>query len=181
LEYNNPDIAKIVGQTERTIKNWTDLGYVVPDIRPSKGRGVERIFSEINLIQFQMIVILSKDCKTDFNRIGSLMRLLREKEIFNLPVDFYNDSAWGRKRDILTYWIRRPGHSRGGHCFVRYTSAGDIVRDENLAYSQSKDPKGILQIWMRLVDHLDGVAPTIEFLLPGKVKEKARKRLGQRE
>ncbi len=56
-EYSKKDIAKLLKLPHRTITYWTDYGLVVPDIVPSIGRGVPRVYSERNLLEFVMIYI----------------------------------------------------------------------------------------------------------------------------
>ena len=58
-KYTKLDIAKIIKKPVRTITYWTDFGLIIPDIQPSQGRGIERIYSENNLIEFHAIKYLS--------------------------------------------------------------------------------------------------------------------------
>ena len=116
-EYSKRDIAKILGRSHRNITYWTDFGLVIPDVQPSQGRGVPRIYSARNLIEFAMIDIMLKQTKTSLDSIQYILKNLREgrfldwkkqKEILGWgePLkfpDFYDTADWGRynKKDVL--------------------------------------------------------------------------------
>ena len=50
--YLKRDIAKKLGKTPKTIQTWTDIGLVNPDLIPSQGKGISRVYSSLNLLQF---------------------------------------------------------------------------------------------------------------------------------
>ena len=39
MEYTKSDVANVLKKRPRTIKYWTDIGLVIPDIEPSQERG----------------------------------------------------------------------------------------------------------------------------------------------
>jgi DNA-binding transcriptional MerR regulator len=50
--YLKRDIAKHLGKSPKVIQTWTDMGLVNPDLIPSQGRGISRVYSSLNLLQF---------------------------------------------------------------------------------------------------------------------------------
>ncbi len=118
-EYSKRDIAKILGRSHRNITYWTDFGLVIPDIQPSQGRGVPRIYSARNLIEFAMIDIMLKQTKTSLDSIHNILKNLREgryldwkkqKEILGWgePIkfpDFYDNAGWGAKKDVVYFFF----------------------------------------------------------------------------
>lgn len=50
--YLKRDIAKKLGKSPKVIQTWTDMGLVNPDVIPSQGRGISRVYSSLNLLQF---------------------------------------------------------------------------------------------------------------------------------
>ena len=114
-EYSKRDIAKILGRSHRNITYWTDFGLVIPDVQPSQGRGVPRIYSARNLIEFAMIDIMLKQTKTSLDSIHNILKNLRkgryldwkkQKEILGWgePIkfpDFYDNVDWGAKKDVV--------------------------------------------------------------------------------
>ena len=80
-EYSKRDIAGILGRSHRNITYWTDFGLVIPDIQPSQGRGVARIYSERNLIEFGMIDIMNKDFGVNLDTIRDILQVLRDGKI----------------------------------------------------------------------------------------------------
>jgi hypothetical protein len=114
-EYSKRDIAKIIGRTHRNITYWTDFGLVIPDVQPSQGRGISRIYSDRNLIEFAMIDIMVKVMKVSLDTIQYIFKNLRagfyiewEKQKKTLgwgkPIkfpDFFDNHEWGPKKDLL--------------------------------------------------------------------------------
>jgi DNA-binding transcriptional MerR regulator len=123
-EYSKRDIAKILGRSHRNITYWTDFGLVIPDVQPSQGRGVPRIYSERNLIEFGMIDILVKDFGVSLDSIQHILKVLREGEykqymgkfgfpskeekekgIYKFKVqafrDFYKNPDWGHEKELI--------------------------------------------------------------------------------
>jgi DNA-binding transcriptional MerR regulator len=114
-QYSKRDIAKILGRSHRNITYWTDFGLVIPDIQPSQGRGIARIYSDRNLIEFAMIDIMVKVMKVSLDTIQYILKNLRagfciewEKQIAISgraePIkfhDFFINQDWGTKKDLL--------------------------------------------------------------------------------
>ena len=92
------DIANFVGRPIRTIQYWTDLGLVIPDIAPSRGKGKSRIYSPRNLLEFAMIDVMSNNLKIALETIKYVLECLRESEDFD---DFYNNPAYGNTRELI--------------------------------------------------------------------------------
>jgi DNA-binding transcriptional MerR regulator len=114
-KYSKRDIAKILGRSHRNITYWTDFGLVIPDVQPSQGRGVPRVYSVRNLVEFAMIDIMLKQTKTSLDSIQYILKNLREgrfidwerqKKIvgWGKPVkftDFYGNKDWGSRKDVV--------------------------------------------------------------------------------
>ena len=90
-EYSKRDIAKILGRSHRNITYWTDFGLVIPDVQPSQGRGIARIYSDRNLIEFAMIDIMVKIMKVSLDNIQYIFN--------NLRAGFY--IGWEEQKKIL--------------------------------------------------------------------------------
>ena len=76
-EYTKRDIAKILELSVRKVTFWTDFGLVIPDIKPSRGKGRARLYSERNLIEFAMIDILINQVKISLNNVRYIFESLR--------------------------------------------------------------------------------------------------------
>jgi DNA-binding transcriptional MerR regulator len=114
-EYSKRDIAKIIGRTHRNITYWTDFGLVIPDVQASQGRGISRIYSDRNLIEFAMIDIMVKVMKVSLDTIQYIFKNLRagfyieweeQKKVlgWGKPIkfpDFFDNQDWGPKKDLL--------------------------------------------------------------------------------
>ncbi|MEJ2286762.1 MAG: hypothetical protein P8X85_24595, partial [Desulfobacterales bacterium] len=77
-EYFKRDIAAKLGRSHRNITYWTDLGIVLPDVQASQGRGIARIYSERNLIEFGMIDIMVIDYGISLDSIRYILKILRD-------------------------------------------------------------------------------------------------------
>lgn len=113
-EYLKRDIARILRKRPGTIEFYTTSGLVVPDIEPSQGKGVPRVFSGRNLMEFGMIAIMSKmgiplstiKCVLDILRKGEWDPLQEgyepdtdiEKASFK---DFYTSDEWGSEKELF--------------------------------------------------------------------------------
>ena len=117
-EYSKRDIAKIINRSHRNITYWTDFGLVVPDIQPSSGRGIARVYSERNLIEFGMLDIMVKDYGISLDSIRYILKILRDGSFekgFDVSSglilkmefkttdisDFYENGEWGSEKDLL--------------------------------------------------------------------------------
>jgi DNA-binding transcriptional MerR regulator len=113
-EYSKRDIASKLGRSHRNITYWTDFGLVIPDVRPSQGRGIARIYSERNLIEFGMIDIMVKDYGISLDSIQYILRKLRDGSLTKISgmrpkmktdlmffEDFYTNRIWGEEKDLM--------------------------------------------------------------------------------
>lgn len=124
-EYSKRDIAKILGKSHRNITYWTDFGLVIPDIQPSQGRGIARIYSGRNLIEFGMIEIMLNQYGISLDNIRYILKVLREGDYQRMtgfpsmeaaergdasdvnwsPLqefrDFYESTQWGESIELL--------------------------------------------------------------------------------
>jgi DNA-binding transcriptional MerR regulator len=110
-EYSKRDIANKLGRSHRNITYWTDFGLVIPDIQPSQGRGIARIYSDRNLIEFAMIDIMVKVMKVSLDTIQYIFNNLRagfnidsEKHGWGEPIkfsDFFVNEDCGARKDLL--------------------------------------------------------------------------------
>ena len=48
------ELAGLIGRPLRTIQFWTDIGLVIPEILPSRGKGKPRIYSPKNQTQLSV-------------------------------------------------------------------------------------------------------------------------------
>ena len=116
--YSKRDIAEKLGRPVRTITYWTDFGLVIPDIRPSQGKGISRIYSKQNLLEFAIIDIMVKQMEIPLDTVQYIFKNLREKidvtkskkdwgESFEsrftaVPLkNFLTNPDWGPKKDLL--------------------------------------------------------------------------------
>ncbi|MBC8180360.1 MerR family transcriptional regulator [candidate division KSB1 bacterium] len=109
-QYLKRDIAKLIGETPRKIQFWTDSGLVLPDILSSGGKGVPKIYSGRNLIEFKMIQVIRDRLGMGRGiQIGILKIIfdgLRKGEydrgIKTIKFkDFYTNPEWGVERELL--------------------------------------------------------------------------------
>jgi len=84
-KFSKRQISNKLEKPVRTITYWTDRGLVRPDIKPSRGKGRERFFSERNLIEFGMIDLMLKQTDLSLSYIGYILAILQlahfQKEI----------------------------------------------------------------------------------------------------
>ena len=110
------EIANILGRPLRTIQYWTDIGLVVPDVIPSQGKGIARVYSPRNLLEFAMIDIMVANMQVPLETIKYVFRCLRNgidldelqmREVFgdSRPppkfYDFYVNSEWGKTKELI--------------------------------------------------------------------------------
>jgi DNA-binding transcriptional MerR regulator len=92
--FTGEKIAEQVGRTKRTVKLWTDEGIIIPDVQPPQGRGVARLYSERNLIEFSMVDSLLDEGVN----LSVIKVILAEARKYR---DFYKDPAWGKDKDLI--------------------------------------------------------------------------------
>lgn len=77
--YLKRDIAKKLGKTPKTIQTWTDIGLVNADLRSSQGKGISRVYSSLNLLQFAFVDELRKCRGISIAGIKVIMDKLRSQ------------------------------------------------------------------------------------------------------
>ena len=111
-EFRFQDITKLVGRTVGNLRFWVDQGIIIPDIVPSQGKGVRRIFSSRNLIEFMMLHIMTKDLFVPLEISKVIFEHLRrghDEEDLEIEKwypsphfeDFYTNSEWGGTKDLI--------------------------------------------------------------------------------
>jgi hypothetical protein len=115
-KFRKAEIAGFLGRPIRTITSWVDRGIVIPDVEPSQGKGIERIYSYRNVIEFGMIELMSKMDIT-LKEIGIILETLRKgkwKYIIQPEFeddegeegkgvefyDFFTSDEWGRSIEL---------------------------------------------------------------------------------
>jgi len=73
----NKEIAEILDMKPATIAYYTNKGFVIPDIKDSKGRGTTRQYSRRNLVEFLLINGLQQHGFT-LEKILGVLRQTRE-------------------------------------------------------------------------------------------------------
>ncbi len=133
--YSKRNIAEILGRPVRTITHWTDFGLVIPDIRPSQGKGISRIYSGKNLLEFAMIDIMTKQMGIPLDTVQEIFGNLRKKADVTASIkdwrektpisrllshsarvtleDFLSNADWGTKKDLL-YIEEKAINEQGG-------------------------------------------------------------------
>ena len=111
--YYKKDIAEIINRPVRTITQWTDSGFVVPEVKASRGKGKARIYSKRNVIEFAMIDILSGKFQIFQKTVKVILDSLRgdpswrhrgaypiNKPKFTEFEDFFENPEWGNKKEL---------------------------------------------------------------------------------
>jgi len=123
------DIAEIIDRPLRTVTQWIDSGFIVPDVEDSRGKGKPRIFSKRNVIEFAMFNVMSKEMSMRQGEIKYILDYLKGlnpdgfdlenydgvKDWDSLDVenyidtqneiqDFYTSKKWGFSKE-LTYSV----------------------------------------------------------------------------
>ena len=108
-EHSKQDVAKIIGRSTRNISYWTDFGLVIPDIKPSQGKGIKRLYSDRNLIEFAMIDVMVKEVNVSLDIAQLIFNDLRagyspkDKVEFQ---DFYESDEWGISKELaVVIWF----------------------------------------------------------------------------
>ena len=139
-EYLKSDIARILNKRPGTIEYYTTLGLVVPDIEPSQGKGVPRVYSSRNLLEFGMIEVMSRlgvplstiqivlgilrkgewvpenvlvEAVTKSSTQDALKQIQEEKVSFK---DFWTSDEWGSPKEL--FYVTETDISPSGElCF----------------------------------------------------------------
>lgn len=129
-EYLKRDIARILKKRPNTIEFYTASGLVIPDIEPSQGKGVPRVYSGRNLMEFGMIEVMSR-IGTTLSTAKNVLSILRKGEwhvpeedrpisdkkkkgIFSLGEaqydvsfkDFWTSEKWGLTEELFFVEVR---------------------------------------------------------------------------
>ena len=92
--YTKQDIAALIKRPTRTVKLWTDIKLVEPEIAPARGKGHIRLYSARNLIEFAMIDYMSIDMGLPHYAILGALNELRDYH-------FFLDSRFGVGLELL--------------------------------------------------------------------------------
>jgi DNA-binding transcriptional MerR regulator len=160
-EYSKRDIAERLDLSVRKVTYWTDFGLVIPDVKPSRGKGKARVYSERNLIEFGMIKIMVDELNINLDTIQNIFQTIR----FKAPPEFkhfLDHSDWGRTKDLIYV-----GNQRGPFSPNRRYYVIDENFDMNAIFEF--DPKRNIR---RVVDVICYLGP---------IKNAAMKRLGLKE
>jgi hypothetical protein len=106
--YYKKDISEIIGRPLRTITQWVDSGFIVPDVEDSRGKGKARIFSKSNVVEFAMFNLMSQEMKIKQVEIKYILDHLKgfktDGFMFWLThdeiKDFFTDAKWGISKEI---------------------------------------------------------------------------------
>lgn len=134
--YYKKDIVEIIDRPLRTVTQWIDSGFIVPDVEDSRGKGKARIFSESNVIEFAMFDIMSR--MMDFHQ-GKIKYILdhlkglkydgfRPEVAYDDIKDFYTSKAWGVSKEI--YFFNGTLYHKKGKKLTKYGAEFEIVKGE---------------------------------------------------
>lgn len=163
-EYVKIDIAKRIGKSPRTVQLWTDLELVIPDIQPSGGKGVTRIYSDRNLIEFGMAKVLSERCNVTLSVIRYILEIIRKGESHGeLIYDFYVNPDWGVWRELL---------------YIGDIREGGIAQIRTILFDNERK---LINFGKRYIQpFFDNDTLAITILMLGKIRNFALKELGLR-
>jgi len=107
--YYKKDISEILDRPLRTITQWLDSGFIVPDVEDSRGKGKPRIFSDRNIIEFAMFDFMSKIMGIQQLDIKYILDHLKGLETggysnhlnYDKIQDFYTNSQWGLSKELI--------------------------------------------------------------------------------
>ncbi len=108
--YLKTDIAKKIDEPPRKIQAWTDFGLILPEIIPPRGKGIARVYSEKNLLEFGIIKILKDQEGFSLDFIKWILNGLRagvsqENDLYGKKAavfeDFYSNVVWGNEKELL--------------------------------------------------------------------------------
>lgn len=105
--YRKREIAQRIGKSVSVIQSWTDQKLVLPEIIPAQGRGIARVYSEKNLLEFEFVAVLLS-LRLRLDTIRAIMEHIRQSE----PVkDFFTSNRWGDEYQLCfsTDNLESPG------------------------------------------------------------------------
>jgi len=125
IEYLKRDISRIVGESIRKVQFWTDRGLIVPDVVKPKGKGISRVYSQRNLIEFAMIQVMKNLCSMPLGTIETILRGLRAGKSDRVEFhDFYTNGDWGHTKELV-YIDPVPGFGSGRFSIVETNGFAD--------------------------------------------------------
>lgn len=90
-DFENRDVARIVGVNPRTLIDWSKRGLVIPEVQDAAGTGTRRRYSERNLVELAIAkTLLADGIKRDIVRnimmdmFRVLFRVQKEETILSL-------------------------------------------------------------------------------------------------
>ncbi|WP_054032507.1 MerR family transcriptional regulator [Desulfatitalea tepidiphila] len=133
-QFTKQEIAEHIGRPVRTVKHWTDIKLVEPEVAPARGKGHIRLYSHKNLIQFAMIDFMSADMGLPLLVILGIIGRLSEKH-----KDTLLNPQFGHFYDYLhCYEIKSVENIENGAewSFIEFYAAGRIKSGE---WDESED------------------------------------------
>ncbi len=94
--HKKADLAKAIDKAPRFVEYLTNIGVIVPEIKPSPGRGAARLYSKKNLVQAAMVKPL-KDAGLSYAWIKGLYTRIDG----SLYRDFFINDDYGSKYEVL--------------------------------------------------------------------------------
>ena len=77
-KFENREVVKLVGVTERELRHWADLKIIVPDIANAVGRpGIRRKYSVQNLVEAGILKTLLKH-GLNLHDAGKILEIYKE-------------------------------------------------------------------------------------------------------
>jgi hypothetical protein len=104
-EYDKNEIAKLIGRPVRTIEYYSRIG--LPDVEPP-GRGRAQVYSEMNLVEFAIIEILSQRLARELGLIKAVLEIIRKE----VP-DFFSNNKWGGTKEVVFLEVIAPSSKKG--------------------------------------------------------------------
>lgn len=94
--YRKQEIGKRIGRSVSVVQSWTDQKIVLPEVIPSQGRGIARVYSEKNLLEFAFVNVLVR-LRLRLDTIRAIMEHIRQSETVK---DFFTCERWGEEYQL---------------------------------------------------------------------------------
>jgi len=95
--YRKKEIAQRIGKSVSVIQSWTDQKLVLPEIIPAQGRGIARVYSEKNLLEFAFVADLLS-MRLRLETIRAIMEHIRQSDSVK---DFFTSERWGEECQLF--------------------------------------------------------------------------------
>ena len=95
--YRKQEIARRVGKSVSVIQSWTDQKLVLPEIIPAQGRGIARVYSEKNLLEFAFVAELLS-FRLRLETIRAIMEHIRQSDSVK---DFFTSVRWADEYQLF--------------------------------------------------------------------------------